>query len=168
MVSRVSPPSDDSAVPVRSTPLLIESISDPGPKTLYGYWQRKLAGRRMPARSDIDPLDLKSILPNLILLDVRMNPLDFRFRVAGTRTYDIFGVDLTGQSVRDLAPPSLSDAIWASLEAMTRDGLPQHVHLEFATANGYARSYRVLRLPLGDDGATVDRILVATGYQRGR
>jgi hypothetical protein len=168
MVSRSSPPTDESAVPFRSTPLEVEALSDPGPQTLYAYWQRKLVGRRMPARSDIDPLDLKAVLPNLILLDVHAEPLDFRVRVAGTRIYDIFGADLTGRSVRDLTPPLLSDAIWASLETMTRDGLPQHVHLEFATASGYARSYRVLRLPLGDDGATVDRILVATGYQRGR
>ncbi len=168
MVPSPQPPGDDPTVPFRSTPLPLDQIGDPAPKALYAYWQRKLEGRRMPARSDIEPFDLKVVLPQLILLDVQRDPLDFRYRVAGTRTYDIFGCDLTGRSVRQLAPPALSGAIWASLEAMTRDGLPQHAHLEFATADGYARSYRVLRLPLGDDGATVDRILVATGFQRGR
>jgi len=168
MASSALPPSDDTAVPFRSTALPLESVGDPAPKALYAYWQRKLQGRRMPARSDIDPLDLKTVLPNLVLLDVQREPLDFRYRVAGTRTYDIFGYDLTGKSVRELEPRAFSAGLWTSLEAMTRDGLPQHAHLEFATANGYARSYRVLRLPLGDDGATVDRILVATGLQRGR
>ena len=168
MVSRVSPPADESAVPFRSTPLPLEAIDQGGPKLLYGYWQRKLQGRRMPARSDIDPLDLKSVLPNLILLDVQPKPLDFRYRVAGTRTYDIFGFDLTGRSVRDIGPSPVADGVWASLEALTRDGYPQHVHLEFATPKGYARSYRVLRLPLGDDGVTVDRVLVLSGFQRGR
>jgi len=167
MVPSALPPADDSAVPFRSTPLPLDSLGDPGPKALYAYWQRKLAGRRMPARSDIDPLDLKTVLPTLVLLDVQRDPLDFRYRVAGTRTYDIFGYDLTGRSVRELEP-RVAAGIWASLEAITRDGLPQHAHLEFATTDGYARSYRVLRLPLGDDGVTVDRILVATGLQRGR
>lgn len=168
MVPSPLPPSDDSAVPFRSTPLPLDSVGEPAPKALYAYWQRKLAGRRMPARSDIDPLDLKTVLPHLVLLDVHRSPLDFRYRVAGTRTFDIFGYDLTGKSVRDIEPRAFSAGIWASLEALTRDGLPQHAHLEFATTDGYARSYRVLRLPLGDDGATVDRILVATGLQRGR
>ena len=168
MVRSALPPADDSAVPFRSTPLPLDSVGDPGPKALYAYWQRKLAGRRMPARADIDPLDLKTVLPHLVLLDVRRDPLDFRYRVAGTRTYDIFGCDLTGRSVRDLEPRAVSAGIWDCLEAMTRDGQPQHAQLEFATTNGYARSYRVLRLPLGDDGTTVDRILVATGFQRGR
>lgn len=168
MVSRVPPPTDESAVPFRSTPLPLEAIDQGGPKLLYSYWHRKLAGRRMPARSDIDPLDLKTVLPHLILLDVQPQPLDFRYRVAGTRTYDIFGFDLTGRSVRDIGPRPVADGVWASLEALTRDREPQHVHLEFATSDGYARSYRVLRLPLGDDGVTVDRVLVLSGFQRGR
>ncbi|MBV8534545.1 MAG: PAS domain-containing protein [Alphaproteobacteria bacterium] len=168
MVPGALPPADDPAVPFRSTPLPLDSLGDAGPKALFAYWNRKLAGRRMPARSDIDPLDLKTVLPHLVLLDVQRTPLDFRYRVAGTRTYDIFGYDLTGRSVRDLEPRALSAGIWGCLEAMTRDGLPQHAHLEFATTRGYARSYRVLRLPLGDDGTTVDRILVATAFQRGR
>lgn len=122
----------------------------------------------MPARSDIDPLDLKTVLPYLILLDVHPDPLDFRYRVAGTRTYDIFGFDLTGRSVRDIGPRSVADGVWAGLEALTRDGHPQYVQLEFSTADGYARSYRALRLPLGDDGVTVDRVLVLSSFQRGR
>ena len=122
----------------------------------------------MPARSDIDPIELKSVLPNLILLDVQVSPLDFRYRVAGTRTYDIFGMDLTGRSVRDLGPGPVSDGVWASLASLARDGAPQYVQLEFTTADGYARSYRVLRLPLGDDGKTVDRVLVMTTFERGR
>jgi hypothetical protein len=168
MVPSVPPSADESAVPFRSTTLPLDAIDQAGPKFLYAYWQRKLNGRRMPARSDIDPLDLKSVLPQLILLDVQSDPLDFRHRVAGTRTYDIFGFDLTGRSVRDIEPRAFSDGVWASLVELTRDRAPQHVHLEFATADGYARSYRVLRLPLGDDGATVDRVLVMTGFRRGR
>ncbi len=168
MPFRLPPSADEPATPFRSTPISIESLDQPGPRLLYQYWQRKLRGRRMPARSDIDPLDLKSVLPQLILLDVQPSPLDFRYRVAGTRTYDIFGFDLTGRTVRELAPPAVSEGIWTSLAALVRDGTPQHVQLEFTTADGYARSYRVLRLPLGDDGNTVDRVLVGTGFERGR
>jgi len=168
MVPGSLPPIEESAVPFRSTPLPLDSVGDPAPKALYAYWQRKLAGRRMPARADIDPLDLKAVLPQLVLLDVQRGPLDFRYRVAGTRTYDIFGYDLTGRSVRDLEPRALAAGLGGCLEAMTRDAQPQHAHHEFATPDGYARSYRVLRLPLGDDGTTVDRILIATGFQRGR
>lgn len=168
MASRVLPPGDEPGISFRSTPIPLEKIDGSGPQLLYTYWQRKLNGRSMPARSDIEPLDLKPVLPQLLLLDVQPSPLDFRYRLAGTRTYDIFGFDLTGRSVRELEPPGFSDGLWSSLEALVRDGLPQHEHLQFTTKDGYARSYRVLRLPLGADGKTVDRILVLTTFERGR
>lgn len=168
MSSRVPPPEDEPVIAFRSTALPLEGLDARGSRLLYEYWQRKLQGRRMPARSDIDPLDLKVVLAQLILLDVQSSPLDFRYRVAGTRTYDIFGFDLTGRSVRDLGPRAVSDGVWGSLAALARDGVPQYVQLEFTTAGGYARSYRVLRLPLGDDGKTVDRVLVMTNFERGR
>jgi hypothetical protein len=168
MPSRMLPPGDDPDVPFRSTALSLESLDQPGPKLVYEYWQRKLQGRRMPARSDIDPLDLKPVLPHLILLDVQSSPLDFRYRVAGTRTYDIFGFDLTGKSVREIGPTAVSQGVWASLAALASDGVPQYVKLEFTTSDGYARAYHVLRLPLGDDGKAVDRVLVMTAFERGR
>lgn len=168
MAPRVLPPGDEPGISFRSTPLPLDKIDEAGPQLLYTYWQRKLNGRRMPARPDIEPLDLKPVLPQLVLLDVQSAPLDFRYRLAGTRTYDIFGFDLTGRSVRDLEPRALSEGLWASLAALVRDGQPQHEHLQFTTGDGYARSYRVLRLPLGADGATVDRILVLTTFERGR
>lgn len=168
MVPRVLPPSDEPGISFRSTPLSLDKIDEPGSQLLYGYWQRKLNGRRMPARSDIEPLDLKPVLPQLVLLDVQASPLDFRYRLAGTRTYDIFGFDLTGRSVRDLEPRPFSEGLWASLADLVGNGQPQHAHLQFTTKDGYARSYRVLRLPLGVDGVTVDRILVLTTFERGR
>lgn len=168
MAPRSPPPGEEPTIPFRSTALAFDSLDQPGSKLLYSYWDSKRRGRRMPARSDIDPLDLKLVLPQLLLLDVQPSPLDFRYRVAGTRTYDIFGFDLTGRSVRDLGPRPVSEGLWASLAALARDGLPQYVRLEFTTASGLARSYRVLRLPLGDDGNTVDRVLAMTNFERGR
>ena len=168
MAPRVVPPGDEPAIPFRSTPLSLDAFDDRGSQLLYAYWQRKLNGRCMPARSDIEPLDLKPVLSQLLLLDVQREPLDFRFRLAGTRTYDIFGVDLTGHSLRDIEPRAFSEGIWTSLAALVRTGQPQHEHLQFTTKDGYARSYRVLRLPLGADGATVDRVLVLTTFERGR
>lgn len=159
-------PDDDSKPPFRSSALPVENIEEANPKFLYGYWTKKRGGRRMPARVDIDPVDLKPVLPQLMLIDVERAPLDFRFRLAGTRLYDIFGVDLTGRSIRTIEPSALSDAVWAGFTELSENGAPQYVRLEYTNAKGYARSYSVLRLPLGDDGKTVDRILAIVGQTR--
>lgn len=114
----------------------------------------------MPARADIDPLELKPVLGRLLLLEVRREPLDFRYRLAGTKTYDIFGHDLTGWSVRDVKPREWSEAVWTSLVELVKNGEPQYAELQFETASRHFRAYRVMRLPLGSNGHDVDQILL--------
>jgi hypothetical protein len=53
----------------------------------YEYWLGKGrgAGKAMPARADIDPLDIPALLANVFLIDVVPgNPRRFRFRLVGT------------------------------------------------------------------------------------
>jgi PAS domain len=49
------------------------------------YWRSKLRADRLPARRDIDPADIKSILPNIILLNVTYDPFRISVRLRGTR-----------------------------------------------------------------------------------
>ena len=49
------------------------------------YWQAKRRAGRLPARADIDPADLKPILPNIILLHVHDDPFRVSVRLRGTR-----------------------------------------------------------------------------------
>lgn len=144
----------------QSSPLALTDIHEPGARFLYEYWQRKRGQRRMPARADIDPLELKPVLGRLLLIDVHREPLDFRYRLAGTKTYDIFGHDLTGWSVREVRPKEWADAVWASLMQLVETGEPQYVELQFETASRHFRAYRVMRLPLGSNGHDVDQVLI--------
>src|SRR3546814_6501618 len=51
----------------------------------YEYWKQKRGDRPMPAESDLDPAEIRKILPHVILLDVRQEPLDFHYRLIGTK-----------------------------------------------------------------------------------
>lgn len=146
--------------PVRSVPLDLASSDERSFRFLIEYWQNKHRGGKLPGRKAIDPVELKPVLPQLILIDVEREPLDFRYRLAGTLTYDIFGFDLTGRRVRDIPPPDWGDTVWRSLAELVETRQPQYVRLDFTTEEGNVRSYRVLRLPLAEDGVTVDCVLV--------
>lgn len=146
--------------PVRSVPLDLAGADDPNFRFLFEYWQRKRSGDKLPGRKTIDPVELKRVLPHLLLIDVEREPLDFRYRLAGTLTYDIFGFDLTGHRVRDIAPPEWGEIVWKSLATLVETRAPQYVRLDFTTTQGNVRSYRVLRLPLAEDGVTIDCILL--------
>lgn len=146
--------------PVRSVPLDLVGTDEAGFRLLIDYWQRKHRDGRLPGRAAIDPVALKRVLPQLLLIDVEREPLDFRYRLAGTLTYDIFGFDLTGKRVRDIPPPDWGETVWRSLAELVKTRQPQYVRLDFITEEGHVRSYRVLRLPLAEDGVTVDCVLV--------
>jgi hypothetical protein len=53
--------------------------------TFDAYWRSKRRADRLPARSDIDPADIKSVLPNIILLNVGYDPFRISVRLRGTR-----------------------------------------------------------------------------------
>lgn len=149
---------------MRSVPLALDGADEPSFKQLIAYWQRKHRGTKLPARRDIDPAELKPILAQLLLIDVLREPLDFRYRLAGTLSYDIFGYDLTGKRVRDIEPAEWAEMVWRSLEAIVSTREPQYVRLDFETPEGNRRSYRVVRLPLADDGETVDCIVLMSDF----
>ena len=72
---------------------------------LLRYWESRRHGDRLPARADIEPLELRGLLPHLLLLEVERagDRLRFRFRVAGTAFTTLIGRDVTGLHIDELA-----------------------------------------------------------------
>lgn len=71
---------------------------------LFGYWQairaRKADG--LVTKSDLDIVELKSAMGNLLLLDVEREGLDAVYRVYGTGIADQAGRDWTGWRVSEM------------------------------------------------------------------
>src|SRR5215470_6786814 len=70
-------------------------------QTLYDYWNTRRGAKSMPSRSDIDPVDLKPMLPNLILIDVVPDPRRYVYRLVGTREVEMRGTDPTGKAIEE-------------------------------------------------------------------
>src|SRR5215472_1830417 len=79
------------------------NIKAPLLQRLHHEWESRRRGRRMPARADFDPVDLKYALGYLSLIDVRRDPLRFRFRVHASNVAGRVGFDLTGKEVDAIA-----------------------------------------------------------------
>ena len=71
-------------------------------RQLHDYWNQRRAGRRMPARADIDPLDIPRLLPNLLLIDVETGSGRLKVRVAGTHVVEMYGSDYTGRYLDEI------------------------------------------------------------------
>jgi hypothetical protein len=128
---------------------------------LLRYWESRRQGDRLPARADIEPLDLRALLPHLLLLDVERagDRLRFRFRVAGTAFTTLIGRDVTGLHIDELGPPDRVTPVQDGLAAIVRTGRPCFLAGRPTLHNDRFARVKRLGVPLATDGRAVDMIL---------
>ncbi|MDF1794520.1 MAG: PAS domain-containing protein [Thalassobaculaceae bacterium] len=139
---------------VSSSELTVPSVIQ-----LLDYWEEKAAIGRLPSRDDVDPIDLRFILGDLILVDVLRDPLRFRFRLMGVRMVERLGYDMTGKLLDE--HPEEKFRAWA-IELYTEvvtSAAPVAVASD-ALLDGRVRKFEAIMLPLASDGRTVDKVLV--------
>ncbi|HEX9464233.1 MAG TPA: PAS domain-containing protein [Alphaproteobacteria bacterium] len=148
-------------------------LSEPRLRALYDYWDGKRCARPMPTRADLDPLEMRAWLGNLVLIDVTPDRR-FVYRLYGTVFVDSFGIDMTGRSVDDL-PAEQRERVHADYEAVRAGGQPRarlYTALFEATSTGLRPpppgglrapqvvTWERLVLPLGGAAADVAMLLV--------
>ncbi|MEZ5833040.1 MAG: PAS domain-containing protein [Dongiaceae bacterium] len=134
---------------------IVGELSSPIGTELYEYWERKRGTRRMPSRADIDPADLKRILPNIILAKIDRDGR-VRFTLVGTRCVAHAGMDYTNHYLDELDFSCDFDTDWHEVyRVLQRERRPV-----FGTVKTFLKDARVCELadvllPLSDDGETV-------------
>ena len=78
-------------------------ITDPALNALYDYWASKAVGGHVPDRQALDPTDIPSLLPLIMMLDVFDDGRRHYARLVGTNVAT--GKDPTGTFLQDSAPP---------------------------------------------------------------
>ncbi len=130
-----------------------------GERELFDYWLRSAGSRRMPARSDLDPLKVPRLLPHLGLIDVREGIERAAFRLAGTRLRDVYGREITGKRVDEVFSGDCA-GYWRRIHArILETGQPLHGVVRGPVEGRDHIVLFWLRLPLSEDGGSVDRIL---------
>jgi len=131
-----------------------------GQRELYDYWLDCAGSRRMPARSDLDPLRrVPKLLPSIGLIDVGHGLDDAWFRLAGTRLHDVYGEEITGKRVDEIFTGPAAD-YWRRVHAsVVESGMPRHGVVRGPVEGRDHVVLFWLRLPLSEGGGRVDRIL---------
>ena len=129
----------------------------------YEYWLRKGAGKSMPVRADIDPLDIPRLLSNVFLMDVVPgSPRRFRFRLVGTRIAELEG-EMTDRFLDEFVPGATGTAMARHYD----DTVDGRISVRHETLHWRKReyiNYDVLLLPLSSDGRTVDMLFGFARY----
>ncbi|HEY7687713.1 MAG TPA: PAS domain-containing protein [Dongiaceae bacterium] len=140
-------------------------ICSPAIAELYGYWNRKRGERPMPQRSEIDPADITRHLPGLQLIEVKRDPLDFVYRLVGTREVSARGHDPTGRRVAESFFGQTAEDVLANYRRVVATGSFVYDLDKFTTPGGRFVQDESLFLPLADVAGAVGQILVYTHYQ---
>ncbi|HKP23422.1 MAG TPA: PAS domain-containing protein [Dongiaceae bacterium] len=134
----------------------VEELSSSIGTELYAYWERKRGSRRMPSRADIDPADLKRILPSILIAKIDRETRRVRYTLVGTRCVAQAGMDYTGHYLDEIDFTCDFDTDWhETYRTLTRDKRPI-----FGIVKTFLKDNRVcdlaeVLLPLSDDGETV-------------
>ncbi len=147
------------------------AIADARLRALFGYWREKRGDRAMPARADLDPLEIPTLLPIVGLVDVLDGGARFRFRLMGTEIVDVDGHDPTGRFLDEVLPDSGYADYWIGLfREVTRERRPLYGESDVRGRGRIERRVRRLLMPLSCDGRAVDMIFcgqVAAASGRG-
>jgi hypothetical protein len=136
-------------------------IAHPKVLQVYEYWLSKRAGRAMPGRSDIDPLELSGCLGNLCLVEVTdETPHRFRFRIDGTTLAAITGFDLTGKFAEQIPDAQYRAFVSALYERVVRTKEPAFLIYD-EDWHPFGTRVASVTLPLSSSGSRVDGILDA-------
>jgi hypothetical protein len=135
-------------VPMSATPL-----SHPVLGSLLRYWQQKRGARILPARRDIDPLEMgPDLLPHLVLADLFDRGTRVRLRLVGTTIAKRLGFDPTGRYL----DAEMQGGWWELVRGLHRlaycERAPIYAESEFSWGSGRRLEARHLLLPLTQDG----------------
>jgi hypothetical protein len=127
-------------------------------QTLYTYWNDIRAGRIAPKRFEIEPSQIAGMLPDTFILE-RIDTETSRFRLAGTRICETFGMEFRGLNFFELVGEEDRVTLQRQFSVIARQGAVGLFNLASESASGHQVELEILLLPLVHMRDSVDRFL---------
>lgn len=132
---------------------------------LYRYWEAKRGDRKMPARRDLRPEEMREFLGYVVLVDVESAvPPRFRFRLVGAEIAGAYGRDMTGLYVDDVQPLSYRNLLLRHYGRAAEVARPILHRVKFMEWTGKTHELIRMILPLSDDNATVNMLVMVSVF----
>jgi hypothetical protein len=138
-------------------------------KALQEWWESRRrvlpsGALDIPDRGDLDPTDLLSLLPNLLLADVEHDPFRIRYRLVGTRVAAVTAFEFTGRYLDDLLGPD-PDIDWVDYYRMVYESRrPLMGTATVPTTSGATATYEFGIFPLTRGGERIEQFVAIEDY----
>jgi hypothetical protein len=140
----------------------MQSRATPQTRAFFAYWESKRLGRVMPARRDLDPIEMKAWLPGIQLIDVFENPRRLVYRLVGQVEVEMRGFSHAGYNVEEaFFAVSKEDAL-CNYNLVIDSQTMVYDWARYATRSGFQTSQETIFLPLSDDGHQVNMVITYT------
>lgn len=150
------------------TTLIIETIdqSDFSPliKQGFSYWQSKCKGDQLPQWCDINPAEIKTLLPSFILVQVMQDPLDFMEKITGETVRHHTAGNSMGKNWRDYPGREPGSQIWSRLENVVKIKQPCFLTIPYVGPQRDFLKIKTVLCPLSEDGKTVEKIITFVDF----
>ena len=126
------------------------------------YWLKQCHGKRFPARRDIDPLALGSVLlPYLSLASIETPPLRVQYRLVGTEVARFYGGEMRGKWVHELEMWPAQDVIdtHETYQRILDQAAPQYGLSLIEWQERPDHIFEFARFPISDNGETITHCL---------
>ena len=124
---------------------------------LDAYWRSKLRGRTMPAPADIDPSEIRPLLPSIIIAEYLGQPPRVRYRLVGTQQVYYNGLDFTGLYLDQIDWGFENAFVRLVHDTLQRTAAPVLGRYQWGFRDSVLGFAEFGAFPLSDDGATVSR-----------
>ena len=142
----------------------IEHNRSPLVRALHAWW---LAHRRdggLPDRDDVDPVSLKTLLPNLFIAEVEHAPFRIRYRLVGTKAVQVIGFDITGRYLDEMLSVN-ADVPWLDYYRIAYDSRePLLGSVLVPATSGGTFTYEFGLFPLTQGGTRVEQFVSIEDY----
>jgi hypothetical protein len=132
-------------------------------RSLHRWWLSR-SSHDIPDRADLDPLDIKQLLPNLFIADVEHNPFRIRYRLVGTRAIEATGMDITGRYLDELLPADGTEPWMEYYHQAYRARSPVFGASDAPTTSGGRFTYEFGLFPLRKGGSSVAQFVAIEDY----
>ena len=153
--------------PPPNHPSFRRRIAHPQLQTLYDLWLARRADFIAMPRSALDPTEIPSLLPYLILADVGDAGRTIRYRLVGTEIVAAHGFDYTGRTIEQLTTGPTVEFTRQLYGLVVTRAAPVYSEGRFRWAGREYRWTKRLHLPLTRGGTEIDMVLCGQMFEEG-
>ena len=142
-------------------------LQSPLVRSGLAYWAARKGDRPFPARADFDPLiEVPQLAPNIMLKDVQLEPLDFRYRLIGTSICHHLSRNVTGQWMTEIPGQAPGSGLWSYHVRAIEIGAPVFLRPDYLGPHKEFLSIESVLLPMASDHETIDMLMIFVDFLR--